>query len=471
MNERSTPPQVFAAPLRLTDVWRARSGASDRLYHGDNLAVLAALLPGYAGKVSLIYLDPPFLARQIFHRQVDLPGRRIKAEAYSDVWSGGLSEYLRALQERLVLVRELLCAEGSLFVHVNWRVAPYVQILLDEVFGAGERDGPGRPGFRNEIVWGFGGGGNARNAYRRKHDNLFWYTKSRKWCFRPQYRPYTTGTRQRGLTAVKGPAYELREEGASLETWWTDPGVQKILSPTALENLKYPTQKPESLLERIIEGHSEPGHLVADFYCGSGTTPAVAARLGRRWLAGDSSPLAVAVTWQRLVGVHHALSKETPTTPAVALYRQVGFGEADPTAFGSAAYLSGESCTSVTLRGYRTDECPGAVLDAVDYWAVDFRVGERRLPPQPGTTLAETARPQPSLRFKPTATDPIGADWSSDIRDATFQHDLFACRYGARKRELPLALAANVGIAHPPRVKVFDCFGREAIVEAVPEPS
>src|SRR5262249_55226426 len=148
--------------------------------------------------------------------------------------------------------------------------------------------------------WGFGGGGAARNTYRRKHDNLFWYTKSGKWTFNPQYRPYTEGTHQRGLTAVKGPRYQLREEGATLETWWTDPEVQKILSPTAAENLKYPTQKPESLLERIITGHSNAGDLVADFFCGSGTTGAVAGRLGRRWIMADSSPAAIQTTRKRL---------------------------------------------------------------------------------------------------------------------------------------------------------------------------
>ncbi len=286
------PPAEIGSPLRL-DVrgeWR------NLLLGGDNLPIMQGLLPELREKIDLVYLDPPFLAGHDW----PLPGSDGKVEvAFRDRWASP-DEYLQMLYGRLWVVRDLLAATGSLVVHVNWRVSHWAQCLLDELFGAGEREAPGRPGFRNEIVWGYGGGGAARRTYRRKHDNLFWYTRSGEWTFHPQYRPYTAGTLQRGLTAVKGPRYSLRDEGATLETWWTDSGVQKILSPTAAENLKYPTQKPEALLERIIRGHSSPGDLIADFFCGSGTTGAVAHDLGRRWIMADSSPHAVRIAERRL---------------------------------------------------------------------------------------------------------------------------------------------------------------------------
>lgn len=299
---KQPPPDNSTSDLRQAAVCGepGEDGWRSRLLQGDNLPVMRSILPEFAGRIDLVYLDPPFYAG----RDWTLSGS--DEIAFRDRWDT-LGDYLQMLYERLWLVRELLAPTGSLIVHVNWRVAHRVQCLLDELLGPGEREGNGKPGFRNEIVWGYGGGGAAQRSYRRKHDNLFWYTKSAEWTFTPQYRPYTAGTRQRGLTAVKGPRYTLREEGATLETWWTDPAVQKILSPTAAENLKYPTQKPESLLERIIQGHSHVGDLVADFFCGSGTTGAVAQRLGRRWIMADSSPHALRIAEARL----RALCEET----------------------------------------------------------------------------------------------------------------------------------------------------------------
>ncbi len=289
----------------------------NRLLWGDNRRLMEGLLPEFRGKIDLVYLDPPFDAGQEFNMAVAVgedaamgreKGLVLEATAYRDVWDRARGGYLQMLYERLPLIRELLSETGSLFVHVNWRVAHLVQALLDEIFGPGERAGAGLPGFRTEIVWGFGGGGAPRNVYPRKHDNLFWYTKSGQWTFNPQYRPYTEKTWQRGLTAVKGDRYELREEGALLQTWWTGPEVQKILSPTAAENRKYPTQKPETLLERIIRGHSNTGDLIADFFCGSGTTGAVAERLGRRWIMADAARLAVHVTRKRMLEVQSQLA-------------------------------------------------------------------------------------------------------------------------------------------------------------------
>jgi hypothetical protein len=304
-----------AAQLRCTDSFdppatpTPDAGLRNRLLWGDNLPIMRALLPELRGRVELIYLDPPFDAGLDFTARTPLGEGSgmgatrddvIEAVAFRDVWGEGMASYTQMLYERLPLLRDLLTETGSLIVHVNWRVGHLAQVMLDEVFGPGERRAARAPGFRCEIIWGYGGGTAARDVYRRKHDNLFWYTRSDRWTFNPQYRPYSQGTLARGLTAVKGDRYELREEGAALETWWTGPEVQKILSPTAAENLKYPTQKPEALLERIVRGHSNPGDLVADFFCGSGTTGAVAERLGRRWLMADRGRHAVMTTRKRL---------------------------------------------------------------------------------------------------------------------------------------------------------------------------
>ena len=277
----------------------------NRLLYGDNLLLMEALLTGdpltalppLRGKINLIYIDPPFASRSNYRTCCTLQGRdgssTLKQQAYSDTWQGGMVGYLKMLYPRLYLMRELLSENGSLIVHLDWHAVHYVKVILDDIFGS--------ENFRNEIAWCYGGGGAAKRTYPRKHDLLLWYTKSDNWTFNRQFRPYTQGTLERGLTAVKGDKYVLRKEGAGLDDWWAGRDVQKILSPTAYENLKFNTQKPEGLLKRIIRGHSCPGDLVADFFCGTGTTGAVAEKLGRRWIMADASRLALIIAYKRLL--------------------------------------------------------------------------------------------------------------------------------------------------------------------------
>jgi len=257
------------------------------LIWGDNKLVMSSLIKqGWAGKINLIYIDPPFFTGADFTVKTKIGSEEIEKEpsiieerAYKDTWSGGIASYLKYMYERLVLMRELLAENGSIYVHLDWHVGHYVKVMMDEIFGyGGERN---EPGFRNEICRCYGGGGAPQDYYPKKHDTLFWYSKGNRWTFNKQFRPYTEGTLERGLTAVKGPKYKLSEEGAGLDDWWADNKVQKILSPTAYENLKFENQKPEGLLKRIIIGHSNPGDIVADFFCGSGTTLAVVEKLGQ----------------------------------------------------------------------------------------------------------------------------------------------------------------------------------------------
>lgn len=404
----------------------------NRLVAGDNLALMHALLPELAGKVDLIYLDPPFLAGHDFHAPLPLPQQTIPA--FRDTWTE--VEYLQMLYERLHPARELLAETGSLILHANWRTIHLARMLLDELFGAGERERPGAPGFRNEIIWGYGGGGAARGVYRRKHDNLLWYTRSDRWKFHPQYRPYSAGTRERGLTAVKGPGYALREEGATLETWWTDPAVQKILSPTARENRKYPTQKPEALLERLIQGHTDPGDLVADFFCGSGTTGAVAERQERRWIMADSGSQALRVCRRRMVEL------QAERAAASLPFRAFDFLRLE----GDSPPSGGKLWVQLTQQG-------GSAR-------ISLREFQPHLPadaPPPLCELAEGA----GLEF----VDGWSVDWN--YQPPIFHHRWMMGRSpgsaSSPTSSAPFPLATDAQIA----VKVIDLFGGETLIENV----
>lgn len=297
------------APL-LYQVWGKKEGDTfeegwrNKLIWGDNLYVMGSLLEHFAGKIDLIYIDPPFATGADFRIDVEIGTREnleviskeqsiIEEKAYRDTWGKGLSSYLGMLYPRFMLMKELLRDGGSLFVHTDYRVNSHVRLLLDEIFG--------RSSLVNEIAWCYGGGGAPRNFYPRKHDTILWYTKGDNWTFHKQFRPYSESTKRTGFRAKGIEGYELDPRGAGLTDWWPD--CPKILSYNAAENWKYPTQKPESLLQRIIVGHSDEGDLVADFFCGSGTTLAVAEKLNRRWIGCDLSRWAIHVTRKRLLDI------------------------------------------------------------------------------------------------------------------------------------------------------------------------
>ncbi|HRY13169.1 MAG TPA: site-specific DNA-methyltransferase [Syntrophomonadaceae bacterium] len=263
---------------------------------GDNLAFMRnpSLWAGYP-RVDLIYIDPPYMTDIAYNSSINIgsgPDQHpVVRPAFHDRWTAGLTSYLDMLYPRLAAMKEMLSEEGSIFVHVDWHASHYVRVLLDEIFGMDH--------FINEIAWCFGGGGNSRRHFHRKHDSILWYARTPEYIYNPQYRPYTQGTVERGLTRVKGDRYQLHQDGALMQDWWTD--INKILSPTAHENLKYPTQKPKQLLKRLVEAASRPGSLVADFFSGSGTLAEVCNQTGRRWLLCDNSPLGLQTTMYRLI--------------------------------------------------------------------------------------------------------------------------------------------------------------------------
>jgi DNA modification methylase len=295
-------PSVPATPARLhldsVVPSASETGPEGRLICGDNLEVGLALLGELEGRIDLVYLDPPFRTGKNLRVRIGSGEDSRRPEAwttrpgYSDRWSDAAS-HLEMLEPRLRIAHRLLSPKGSLYVHLDWRSAPYVRLLLDEIFG------PDR--LLNEIAWVYHGPSPIRTAFSRKHDTLLVYTKSPAYTFNPDavrvpYDPSTLRTFAGSSRAGFGKVPDL-ERGKVPEDWWYFPVVARLHR----ERTGYPTQKPGALLERILRASSPPGGTVLDLFCGSGTTPVVARRLGRRWIACDSSPVACAVTYRRLL--------------------------------------------------------------------------------------------------------------------------------------------------------------------------
>jgi DNA modification methylase len=272
----------------------------DRLILGDNLAVMAALLPEYEGRLNLIYVDPPFFTNRKYPARIGRgedsrkPAEWQLADGYLDHWTD-LDAYLQFLYERLALMFRLLAPNGTLYLHLDWHADAYARLLLDEFFGADN--------LINEIIWLYHGPSPIRRAFNRKHDTILVYAKNKDYTFnvddvREPYNPSTVKTFASSSKAGFGKVPDL-ERGKVPEDWWYFPVVARLHK----ERTGYPTQKPEALLERIILASSNPGDLVADFFCGSGTTALMASRLGRRFLAVDATWRAVHTTRGRLISL------------------------------------------------------------------------------------------------------------------------------------------------------------------------
>jgi DNA modification methylase len=270
---------------------------ANRLILGDNLNVMAALLPEYEDRIPLIYADPPFFTNRKYSARIGRgedsrrPAGWALAEGYHDSWPD-LNAYLDFLYQRLALMVRLLSPNGTLYLHLDWHANSYARLLLDELFGPDH--------LLNEIIWAYHGPSPIRTAFNRKHDTILAYVKGDGYTFnadavRAPYNPSTVQTFKASPKAGFGKMPDL-ERGKVPEDWWYFPVVARLHN----ERTGYPTQKPESLLERIILASSNPGDLVADFFCGSGTTPFVAARCGRRFIASDTVFRAVHTTRRRL---------------------------------------------------------------------------------------------------------------------------------------------------------------------------
>jgi len=278
----------------------------NRLFWGDNLHVMRQLP---SESIDLIYIDPPFFSGRQYNV---IFGDQNELRSFSDIWEGGLPGYLIWLNARLYEMKRLLKKTGSIYVHCDWHASHYIKVEMDKIYGS--------TNFINEIIWYYSQGGKSQKHFARKHDVLLWYGKTNSYVFnsdkvRMPFTPHKqskSGKNYGGRMGVDENGREYVEkwgtgkkklyryyldEGKVPEDVWTD--IQSIQAD-AHERIGYPTQKPEALLERVINASTSSGEVVADFFCGGGTTPAVAQRTGRRLVACDQSRVAVAITADRL---------------------------------------------------------------------------------------------------------------------------------------------------------------------------
>ena len=292
---------------------QAEAPWANRLIYGDNLLAMAALLagdehtPSLRGKVDLIYIDPPFDSKADYRTKVTLPGLELEQKptvieqfAYSDTWSDGTASYLAMITPRLILMRELLADTGSIYVHLDWHVGHYVKVILDEVFG--------KSNLRNEIVWCYNGPGSpGMRQFNRKHDAIYWYSKTGNWKFndraiRVAHSDKTLDNFKAGLagSGFIADTYDLAAEGKIPESWW-NMAIAGRYPIDGAKRVGYDTEKPLPLLERIIKASSDEGDLVADFNGGSGVSAYVAEKLGRRWITTDLGKPACMIMRKRLI--------------------------------------------------------------------------------------------------------------------------------------------------------------------------
>ena len=290
------------------------------LFQGDNKEILSTLLvQGFRGKIDLIYIDPPFASGADYVRKVALRGKKEKLEAeghtiaeqiqYSDIWAN--DTYLQFMYERLILMRELLTDNGSIYVHCDWRMNSYLRLALDEIFGEFN--------LRNEIVWRkYGGHKNtAKLKFTTENDTLLFYSVTDRYTFNAIYRPLSEETIKseyrhidengrryaipRGRKYLQGTVKKVyldTNPGVAIGNLWIE--KELTIQGDDDERIGYPTQKPEALVERIINASSNEGDIVLDCFAGSGTTAVVAEKLGRRWIVADINKGAIQTTIKRL---------------------------------------------------------------------------------------------------------------------------------------------------------------------------
>ena len=321
-----TSTQYFPAQLK-EQYGEETNGWINKIFWGDNLQVMSHLLKEYRGKVDLIYIDPPFDSKADYKKKISLKGHKtvtsdnssFEEKQYGDIWTN--DEYLQFMYERLILLRELLSETGSIYLHCDWHKSASLRMLLDEIFGANN--------FRNEIIWHYADymQGNATTSLPKKHDNIFFYSKNPNSYYERVKVPLDKPVK-RNRVVWDGETKTLKvardAEGKIIYDEFTDKyldsvweedvlniGQTSVTRKTSTENLGYPTQKPSRILELIIEASSKPGDLVFDCFMGSGTTQAVAMKLGRRFLGADINLGAIQTTTKRLIGIAQELSQQT----------------------------------------------------------------------------------------------------------------------------------------------------------------
>ncbi len=331
---------------------RQLKGWTNKLIWGDNKLILSSLKNGplreeieKQGGLKLIYIDPPFDVGADFSMDIEIGDNTFTKKpnileeiAYRDTWGKGADSFLAMIHERLTLMHDLLAEDGSIYVHVDWRLVDHLRLVLDEIFGTKNYQGCMR--WKRQTSSGYKG----VKKYGRAHDSIFWYSKSGSFIFNTQYAPYaesyikshytqfdeqgrqyrphwlgttTEATIRKYLKTGRvvkkaDGSYEKRlyldeQPGTPIDDMWID---VLPLNSQALEDTKYPTQKSEALIERIVRVSSNEGDLIADFFGGSGTMAAVAEKLGRRWIVSDLGKFGIHTTRKRMIGVQRQLKED-----------------------------------------------------------------------------------------------------------------------------------------------------------------
>lgn len=345
---------------------RQLRGWTNKLIWGDNKLVLSSLKNGPLrkeiedqGGIKLIYIDPPFDVGADFSMNIEIGDEQftkaptvLEELAYRDTWGKGTDSFIAMIYERLSLMRDLLAEDGSIYVHCDWRVSSYMKVILDEIFGDSR--------FRNELIWSYSGWRRADNRqYSRKHDTIYYYTKdNEKWIYHGAYESWIPGFSLRELRAlvvnhdgngdfvliegkkiylvdflvdyIKNRKQSIKRDEAGQFVWADGRNTVKRylrdvlvdgkavddvwdirgITTSSTDRVGYETQKPEELIARIIESSSNEGDLVADFFCGSGTTMAASERLGRKWIGCDLGKFGIHTSRKRLISVQRQLKQE-----------------------------------------------------------------------------------------------------------------------------------------------------------------
>ena len=330
------------------DTGRQLTGWTNKLIWGDNKLILSSLSNGplrkeieAQGGLKLIYIDPPFDVGADFSMKLKIGDGKdeesftkkpsvIEEIAYRDTWGKGADSFIAMIYERLKLMHDLLADDGSIYVHCDYRVNGYMRLVLDEIFG--------KDNFQNEVIWGYRIQGVGKKLWARKHDTIYYYKKSDKYIFHPEKEKNVYNTPFIDTQVEPSKINELSEKDiAKIEEYiknrkslpnslkdklfdgyfsevfvrdvWDCDYTKPLISGSS-EYLGYPTQKPEGLFERIIKASTNEGDLVADFFCGSGTTMAVAEKLNRKWIGSDLGKFSVHTSRKRMIDVQRKLKKD-----------------------------------------------------------------------------------------------------------------------------------------------------------------
>ena len=290
------------------------NGWLNKIFWGDNIQVMSHLLKEYRGKVDLIYIDPPFDSKADYKKKIELRGKKVENDhsnfeekQYTDIWTN--DDYLQFMYERIILIRELLSDKGTVYLHCDWHKVHHLRMMMDEVFGPDK--------FVNEVIWHYSGAGTPKGCWAKRHDNIILYSKTRDFVFnaddvRTEYAAATVERFSHAINNVRNGINFGTQTLNPLGKYPEDVLDVSIEAPSANVRTGYPTQKPEALLEKLIKASSNPGDLVFDCFMGSGTTQAVAMKLGRRFIGADINLDAIQTTRKRLSNVAAELNHELP---------------------------------------------------------------------------------------------------------------------------------------------------------------